>query len=116
MNHTFNGYSTFFVPGIGYFDWMLLLLNGNGNSKAAITAVTLSDYCLDASRLYHTTCLETMLKGGIPPEIYASQNYIIAKTALLNLTSSFRGIFSTLWHASLPCHDTLETRLGKLNF
>jgi hypothetical protein len=63
MNQTFSGYNIFDNLNIETFDWMLLLLNGKADQKAAITAVLLFDYCREASYLYHTTCLQTMLQG-----------------------------------------------------
>ena len=115
MNETFHGFGIFDLPAVDYFDWMLLLLNGKSNQKVAITAVTLYDYCQNASKLFHTTCLQTMLKGGIPDDYYAGRDAIIALTNRLDLTSSFKGIFSTLWHGTLPCYDTLQTRPSTLH-
>jgi len=63
MNQTFSGYNIFANLSIETFDWMLLLLNGKSDQKAAMTAVLLFDYCREASYLYHTTCLQTMLQG-----------------------------------------------------
>ena len=113
MNHTFSGYNIFNLTSIETFDWMLLLLNGKNNQKSTITAVLLFEYCKDVSIRLHTTCLQTMLMGGIPDNYYAGRDELIAKTNTLNVTSSFAGIFSTLWYAKLPCHDTLKTRPGK---
>ncbi len=110
LNQTFDGYNIFHFDSHETLSWMLLLLNGKNDMRSTITAVLLFEYCRDAALLYHTTCLETLLRGGIPDDYYAGRDELIAKTNILNVTSSFYGIFSTLWHAKLPCHDTLESR------
>jgi len=57
-----------------------------------------------------------LTKGGIPNEYWVGRDAMLTKTYALNATSSFAGIFSTLWYAKLPCYDTLDARPSKLFF
>jgi hypothetical protein len=92
---------------INFFDWLLLLFNGNTDQEIAFTAVSLFKFCENITR---SGCLEAFVIGKIPQYYYDLRDKMTETMKSLNLKSGFEGIFTALWHGKLPCYDTYETR------
>ena len=71
-----------------------------------LAAYVLYYVCLDLS---NTSCLEQVLTEGISLDLQKFVNKTRGIINYFDFTQSFEPIVSTLWHAKLPCFDTVDT-------
>jgi hypothetical protein len=106
MKEVFPGFESLDSSNVDEFDIPILLLNEK-NPSLFLGALALRDFCANQN----ISCVEYLLLNEEPPEILTNIEDNINKFAPINFTSSYKEIFSSLWHAKLPCFETGETKL-----
>ena len=107
VNQSFPGLTNGSVHGMNEIDWIINLLTQN-DADSYIGVYALQSIC---EKFPNISCFEVLMD---PPGEFNTESQITAEVrkdklllSSLNFTKSFNSAFAALWHAKLPCFDTV---------
>ena len=107
LKERFPGFPAINSPDINQLDWKVLILN-QLDPYRFLEGYVLAYICDDTS---NATCFEMVMDSAMSEQTALAVDTEINQDMDLlknvDFTASFKSIFSTLWHAKLPCFDTL---------
>ena len=107
LKQNFPGFNLYPTTCINHLDWLVILFNQK-DPAVYVETYNLQSLCKNST---NASCLEILFLEtstnfsfeNIKKSVMQIENFI--KSA--DFTTSFRGFLSTLWHAKLPCFDTI---------
>ena len=111
LKQTFPGFSLDNASCINELDWKVVMFNQK-NPALYVDTFTIHGLCQESPNI---SCLELIIQLALNGESFEE----IEKPAMevenllraADFTAAFKGFLTTLWHAKLPCFDTLGMSL-----